>query len=618
MSMQLSVYHIMVLWSNAVGHKEYVLRDLKESGFFIYKVFNVHWTKKHFLDNYVVFYAHSQKHLSYEEYLNLLRGKMEHCGDGDFVAIVLRDDAPTFEERKTSSGVRKVNTRIFDKKTQYRALTGGGHKIHSSDDAWETNKDLTLMFGFNTKDFLKQYESSEAIERLEKDCLGVGGYKSIQDLFYVLNNTVQYVVMRNFECLPDEYTVKDHGDIDLLVENLNYVRYLTLAKPVFPEPYRVYHEVQIAGKAVPFDFRYVGDGYYDRPWQEDILMTRLLNKNLFYVPNDENMYHSLLYHAYVQKWNVKDDYKPRLSGFAKKIGLDYYESVSDSIHQLDSFLNKKEYEYVKPQDKSVVYNEDNLSNSSYAFRYGKFIKRNSVDDGTLQFFSNVYEKPDSFVKIGTDWLILNECKYLKLLNGYINSPYVISCEVSSNKGEAIMEISRSRGVDFCTFFSDVNHQRRTYLVSFIVETLKILKELNRRGVVHRDLTPSNLIIEDCGGKCSVSLIDFAWATEKAKILDKRPANLCGRYVSYNKHTDAFSFGMLLLDYWCDLPSVRYVSSILRTICDFDSQEEVAKKLKKALRIAMLIFTPYDEWRLLCRRHLRIGWTYQRIKRIFVL
>lgn len=596
-----SIYHIMVLWSNAIDQKDYILQDLK-SQFEIYKVFNVHWDKEKFLDNYTVFYAHSQKHLSFSQYRNLLRGKIFHCGDEDFVAIIFKDNAPVFETRKTSSGERKVNTRVFDKKTQYRELTGGGHKVHSSDDAWETNKDLTLMFGLNTEDFIQHYSPSTEVESFEGNCIGVGGYSSIQQLFYVLNNTVQYVVLRNYECLPDEYTVEGHGDIDLLVENKNYIAYLTLARPVFPESYRVYHILNIAGQDIPFDFRNVGDDYYDKSWEESILKNRIFIKSLFYVPCVEDQFYSLMYHAYIQKHEVKQDYIPKLTDLGKALGVDYRDDQELAIKLLDHFLQENKYEYIRPQDKSVVYNVKNLQISDYALRFGSFIKR--VDEnGTNGYVyqSLVYEKENSFVKIGTPWLIDNEALFLKKLTKYECFPHLISEEFEENM--KMIEISRVAGSNFTDFFKDIKHQRKSYICSFIDEAIKVLLILNEHNICHRDFLPSNVLISDVDGRCKVGLIDFGWAIENGGNDVAHPLHLGGYYRAKDRDSDLYTLGSMLMEQWYDLPYIRRIAKVLRSNEALGVSEQ-----KQALMMAMKkmsgLFTPYEELRLFLRRHQR--------------
>ncbi|MBO6248553.1 MAG: hypothetical protein J6N54_07070, partial [Bacteroidales bacterium] len=121
-----------IIWSSAREYEKIILDDLK-SNFKIIKVFAVKWDKERFLDNLKVFYSHSQGHLPPNAYRSLLEGKKRHCGDGEFLVIVFEDPKPDYQLRDTSSGTREVNIRTFEKKAEYRRMTGGGHKIHSSD-----------------------------------------------------------------------------------------------------------------------------------------------------------------------------------------------------------------------------------------------------------------------------------------------------------------------------------------------------------------------------------------------------------------------------------------------------------------------------------------------------
>lgn len=605
------IIHIFIIWSNAVEKKDYILDDLGKH-FHIYSVFKFHWKSETFLDNYTSFYAHSLRYLSKKQLIKILNNKILHCGKEDFYVIVLEDPSPQMQYRKTSNGNRIVNINVFDKKTEYRILTGGGHRIHSSDDAWETNKDLTLLFGLNTKDFLKRYNSIETeVIPIDRNCTGVGGYDSIQQFFYVLNNAIEYCVLRNHECLPEEYTIEGHGDIDLLVENKNYILYLTLAKPIFRESYRVYHTIMISGLEVPFDFRYVGDNYYDRPWEENILKTRVLQKDSFYTPNTIHQYFTLLYHAYIQKWEVKEDYFPKLTNYAKEINEVFIPEIEPTIKQLDAFMEDNRYEYTIPIDKSVVYNTKNISSSRYAFRYGQLIKRLNGNDPKGNFFhSRVYEKSDSFVKIGTNWLIHNETIFLRRLEKFAKFPKVLSEINDVGHDETILEISRVEGVDFGTFFSNVNHQRRKYIKSFILDCIDLLDKLYSKDIAHRDFIPTNLIISENNKRSQVSLIDFGWATNVVNLNINRPSGLGERYVSQKNATDSYSLGKILLFYWYDLPYVRIVGKLLLDISydDYLSKKIFQKKLKKISLIAKMAFTPYDDWRLFCRRHIRIGQT----------
>ena len=613
--MSQSCLHLLIIWSTAIDKKDYIINDLSSS-FIIRRIIKIHWDTKNFFDNYKTFYAHSLKHLNPTQFASVINNKIEHCGKDDFIAVIFEDEHPNMQERETSSGKRVVNINVYDKKTEYRELTGGGHRIHSSDDAWETNKDLTLLFGLNAGDFCNKFPELETKEILfSRNCVGVGGYASIQQFFYVLNNTIKYCVLRNHECLPDEYTVEGHGDIDLLIENKNYMFYLTLAKRVFPESYRVYHTIKIAGEEIPFDFRYVGDNYYDQPWEEHIIKHRRLEKMLFYIPNPEDQYYTLLYHAYIQKWEVKEDYLSKLAHYASVINEVYKPEVESAIKQIDSYLEKNRFEYIRPDDKTVVFNQENISKSNYAFRFGQLIKRLNVQDSKgMKYHSRVYEKTDSFVKIGTNWLIHNEAIFLKKLQDKDGFPKVLCEKYDSVFDESYIEITRVQGDGFNTFFSNVNHQRRGYIKSFVLSSIELIRKLNAQDISHRDFLPANLIIMDKNKKSQVSLIDFGWATDIEHTNENRPDNLAGQYVTIKNATDSYMLGMFLLDYWYDLPYIRIISKLLRSISfdDYLSETIFKKKLNRVSFVAKIAFTPYDEWRLLCRRHLRIGWTKQAI------
>lgn len=569
-----SVIHIMVVWSKAMKHKDFIVNDLKEN-FEVLKVFKGHWDKNLYLDNYSVFYAHSQYERDRFSFKSILKTKIEVCGDGDFEVIIFRDNQPAFEKRLTSSGVRIVNRRVFDKKTQYRELTRGGHRVHGSDDSWETNKDLTIMFGMNTMDFCDHYGITDSIETSKHDlkedtlnhnCIGVKGYDSIQQFFYVLNNTINYVVLRNHEPIPNEYTVEGHGDIDLLVEDKRYAAYLTGAKPVFRQEYRTYHIITIAGKEVPFDFRQLGDGYYDSAWQRDILDTKQKLKEVFYAPNNTHQYYSLLYHAYIQKPEVKEDYHSKLKMYGELIGVKYEPNITTSISQLDEFMMLNGYEYIKPTDKSVYYNTGNLQQSKIALVNGSCIKRlNSLCTDKEVFNSVVFEKPKSFVKKGTNWLIENEANYLSRIGSNDQTPKLLNKYSFSYSKDIFIEISRVSGFGLDVLIKQNKIYSARNIRNLINGVLNVLLLLNQNKIAHRDFKPQNLLFNLKSGK--VGVIDFGWATNVQDIEQNRPEGLGNPYALTTTDTDAIMFARTLkkhfrgISYCCRIADVLEQATI---------------------------------------------------------
>ena len=190
--------HLLIIWNKGLNQKDKILNDLI-SQFDILDIYKFSWEKKHFSDNLKRFYAHSQYKRKQRKFNKIIKRKIKHCGSGSFIAIVFEDLNPNFELRKTSSGTRLVNANIFDRKTKYREWTGGGHKIHASDDEFETNKDLSLLFGTTTEEFMaKKHNKGEHITPYDKNVLGVPQYNSIQEFVFCIQQFYKICCIKKF------------------------------------------------------------------------------------------------------------------------------------------------------------------------------------------------------------------------------------------------------------------------------------------------------------------------------------------------------------------------------------------------------------------------------------
>lgn len=598
-------FHILIIWSKAIDKKDFIINDLK-GHFKIRKIFQVHWDKDLFINNLKCFYAHSQKHLNRYEYTELLRGKINTCGDSDFIAIIFKDSNPLYEDRTTSSGISLVNKNVFDRKMEYRNLSGNRYDIHASNDAWETNKDLTILFGLNTSDFCKKYPvDDDIIENYSSNAIGVNGFQSINQLFYLLNNTIKYCILRNFECLPSQYTIEGHGDIDLLVENKNYISYLTQAKSIFSESYRVYNTIRINNEDVPFDFRHVGDNYYDTLWEKNILNSRNSREN-FYIPDDENLYYTLLYHAYVQKGAVKQDYLPKLKQYANNIGKEFSDDINMVMSDLDSYLKQYGYEYVKPTDKTVFFNLENLSFSNHANRYGCFISRNEVDCNGAHYSTKIYKRNNTFFKVATKEIIDKEYQFLKRLESELYFPKVVDYGEIDTKSNYI-EITACEGESPISFFEIPAHQHLHYIKSFVEETLKAISVLINHNIIHRDILPQNILVTEKKGKCSISIIDFGWS---ANIGDKNtvtPQQLGGWYHDSNGYSDVYSLGVIINDIE-KYHGTRYecrTSNLLKQIIsiDYNDIQLLTRKIAQLQKhLSPTFLDQLSEWKFFIKNH----------------
>ena len=343
--------HLFIIWQNARNQSDVILDDLKRH-FEIRRVYELQWSEAHFSSNISRFYGQKLPRDSYKE---------THCGRGPFLLIVVRDNAPHYELRATSRGEAVVNTRCFDSKERYRELTGGGHRIHGTTSPGETDHDLVLLLQLTAAEFESTCSDpwNGEVEKLEQDLAGAEGWRSLTELFHVLNSAIPYAVLRNFEGLPEAATLPGHGDIDLLCSNAQEMAFIANATPLFREQFRVLHQVSVAGAPLLFDFRFVGDHYYDPAWERDMLARRIHSPKGFYHLGSEDHFYSLLYHAAVHKPSIAADYAARLATLSS--GHDTYGAQSltttEEVNKvLDAYLSSHDYRFVEPQDSSVYFN----------------------------------------------------------------------------------------------------------------------------------------------------------------------------------------------------------------------------------------------------------------------
>jgi len=348
----MSEIHLLIIWSKGLYKKEEIISDIKEK-FDILKIYNIEWSLERFSENLSRLYG---------ENLPKNSGKERHCGNGIFSCIVIRDNNPTYEQRETSKGPKVVNINTFDKKQLYRKWTGGGHKIHATDDTNETKFQLSLLFGHSYEEYFN-YKINYDELIYKHDLMGANCWLSFEELFSVLNNSMSnYVVLRNFDNLEEQLN-STHPDIDLLVENKKVLVNILNAKPTTDKTYRVQYSVMVEDKNINFDLRYVGDNYYDPLWQMDILSNKI-KYGYCYVPNNNILLYSLIYHALVHKNNISSDYLKVFIELFEKENIPY--SMQDFVEEnlldiLLKYMRGKAYQIVEPNDLTVGFNTKLIS-----------------------------------------------------------------------------------------------------------------------------------------------------------------------------------------------------------------------------------------------------------------
>lgn len=346
--------HLFILWEKARGRQTEILNDIKQY-LQILECYDVRWSKNKVTENFSRFYG--QK-------LDSIAAKKKHCGGGRFLLITVLDNAPDYRLTETSRGHELVNVNMFALKEKYRKMTGGGHKIHATNSTTETDHDLTLLLGKNSADYLAALPKQRSTEiiMLNRDLTGAGGWQNLEEAFYVLNNTAPYVVLRNYETLPLEFDASKHGDIDILTVNPFNTALLLNAQKVFKEKYRVHYQTTVAGQPVRWDIRFLGDDYYCHAWEKEILDNRRLHKGI-YIPDAENAFYSLAYHALYHKNKIAGDYYDKAARLLDDAGLTEDAAAIDVPCPFDAyfallqkFMREKNYCFSTPRDKSVLHN----------------------------------------------------------------------------------------------------------------------------------------------------------------------------------------------------------------------------------------------------------------------
>ena len=241
--------------------------------------------------------------------------KFEEAGARPFLFVIAEDPSPVYEYRIAGgSGYKLVNVKSFDLKQLLRRQKGTS--LHATNTPREFRRDLMYLTGQRAAEYQPPNGVWDGeIEEMCRDVIGADGWESLSEMFSVLNEAVDYVVLRNFEKLPDEHKLGIHEDIDFLVEDVD--AHNRAASLLHKE--RAPHAT-VGDRKIYCDFRSVPDFYYDPEWCRRILRDKVLIRG-FNAPNPEDYFFSLLYHGHVHKPKMSKDYGPRLLAMAKEIGL---------------------------------------------------------------------------------------------------------------------------------------------------------------------------------------------------------------------------------------------------------------------------------------------------------
>ena len=350
--------YIFIIWDKVRYEEESIIDDLSKN-FVIRNIIEVTWSQNEFLNNLKKFYGRSLPDAKEKSYV---------CGTGPFLVVVVSDMNPKFKQ-PSKSGISSerdyVNSNILNCKLKYRKLIGKKFTIHSSVSKNETEHNLTLLFGKNIYDFTKELPTKwdGIIKKIKLDLIGTDGWKNMNELFYVMNGTVNYVLLRNFEGMPSEF---DYNDVDLLVEDEKLAYIVKKDFSLIKDNLRSI-KIKVGTDNITLNPNYLGDHYYDQKWEKDILKRRVLHDSGFYIPNKSDYFYTLLYHViFHNRWKkisrIRDDYKKILLDLAEILMLDEITEASLNDKNtcksyIENYLKKSSYRRTDVFSYRIRYNE---------------------------------------------------------------------------------------------------------------------------------------------------------------------------------------------------------------------------------------------------------------------
>lgn len=318
--------HLFILWEKARHKEKEILDDLKTQ-FEVLKEYEIFWNKNKFKLNLSSFYSED---FEFDTYQTEIRGK------GPLLAVLVEDSNPDYENG--------INQNTFKFKHKWRKILGS-FTVHGTDTVKQMKHDICLLTGKSIADILATENLDGTRVQLHQNVPCVDGWKSLEHIFYVLNETVNYVILR-----PSNLNIKTHkmatgGDIDFLTDDFFDVRAVLCAcKDVDKNAFDFFNWIKHDEEEIKqlFHPKFVGDNYYDRLWQSNLLKNKKLNKDGIYILDEEDQFWTLLYHGLIHKQNF-EKYNNILKEISQKLNLPYKNNKNYLLKVLNKYLKKHGY-----------------------------------------------------------------------------------------------------------------------------------------------------------------------------------------------------------------------------------------------------------------------------------
>lgn len=334
-------FYLFIIWEQSRKKSDEIISDI-QSKFIIREIFEITWSEKYFLNNLRRFYGYA---------LPDPKKKTLLCGTGSFLLIIIEDKNPKFVTESNFYGVLTKNENIAKYKMKYREMVGTEFSIHGSISVKETNHDVTLLLHKTLLELQnvlpKKWDGT--IRKMDLDLFGYDGWDNLEQFFRMLNGTIRYVVLRNFDDLTEKFSSEEHNDIDILTDGDIQLPYVCMTSNSVYSKGKM-PRIIINQNVIPIDWKRSGDNFYDKRWYEDVLNGRVLHKNGFYVPNPFDHLHTLFYHMIFHKEKISKEYKEKILSLANDLNIneisnDMLNDFDASKEYIEKYMGKMGYEH---------------------------------------------------------------------------------------------------------------------------------------------------------------------------------------------------------------------------------------------------------------------------------
>lgn len=394
--------HLFILWEKARNKEQEILDEIK-SQFKILKEYEIQWDENKFLDNMTSFYGfnHSDRYYIQEE-----------RGSGKFLVVFVEDENPEYMDVQTTKGFVSVNKMMYESKQNIRKkYFDGKFLIHTTNNIKETKHDICLLLGKSLDDLNKSENWDGGRVFLKQNLPAVDGWKTREQIFYILNETVNYVVIRDCDVAPylpiRPNTCSYYYDVEILTDDIQSLRYTLQPKTSQNNEFAFGIFLDVDGKEQPFHYKFLGDRYFDINIERKLLESRKLNQNNVYiVGNDELYFYTLFYHSIIHKENYKK-YNEIFSKLAKKLKIDYKCDLDCLKQILHDWMKKNNYQY-----------HQTIDMNSRTIMYHNIIDKNLINNEPMAL---IFQTGVNTVIFTSDLIIKNPVlasEFLKNMNVY--------------------------------------------------------------------------------------------------------------------------------------------------------------------------------------------------------